>query len=99
MRIAELLDSLCDSMTDYELRPATSSNVSDYTWQWYHSKHQQKRPPKHTKLDKAQQKQQQRQLQNYCGQLFDKDEEALTTALQKGLSTQGDAQHGCNLLF
>ena len=77
----------------------SSSNASDHSWHWYQSKHQQKRPTRYAKLDKAQQKQQQRQLQNYCGQLVDKHEEALTTALQKGLSTQGDARQACYLLF
>lgn len=85
----ELLDGICDSISEYELAgvvldAAASSEVS---WQWLHPK--SKHPENHTKLDKPQSKQQQRWLQNYCAQLIDRSEESLSLALQQGQDSAG----------
>ncbi len=87
----ELLDGVCESMKDYELRPVASDLVDQAeTWQWVHPKHTQHRPLQDNTTEKAQLKQQQRQLQNYCAQLLDKYEEKMSEALQKGSSAEGN---------
>ncbi len=77
-------------MKDYELT-RLDSDLDDQAsaWQWVHPKSHQKRPPKHAKLEKAQLKQQQRKLQNYCAQTLDKHEDQLSAALQQGSSAEG----------
>ena len=89
LRIVELLDGLCDAMSEYELAGVVSdtSAASQVTWQWLHPK--SKRPGNVTKVDKPELKQQQRRLQNYCAQLIDKSEDGLSSALQKGLGSAG----------
>lgn len=92
----ELLDGVCESMKDYELRSiATDLTDQAETWQWVHPKHTQQRPLQNNTLDKAQLKQQQRRLQNYCAQLLDKYEEKMSAALQKGSSAKGDGATLC----
>ena len=87
----ELLDGVCESMKDYELRSiATDLTDQAETWQWIHPKHTQHRPLQDNTTDKAQLKQQQRRLQNYCAQLLDKYEEKMSAALQQGSSAKGD---------
>lgn len=87
LRIVELLDGICDIISEYELAGVVSDPGSQPTWQWLHPK--SKHSSNSTKLDKPQLKQQQRRLQNYCAQLIDKAEEGLSSALQKGLSSAG----------
>lgn len=88
----ELLDGVCDSMKDYELKSiATDLTDQAEAWQWIHPKHTQHRPLQDNTTDKAQLKQQQRRLQNYCAQLLDKYEEQMSAALQQGSSAEGDS--------
>ena len=97
----ELLDSVCDSMKDYELKSvATDNEHQAATWQWLHPKHEQSRPPSNdrdSKIDKAHLKQQQRRLQNYCAQMLDKYEDQLSAALQKGSAAEGKLLCACKV--
>ncbi|KAL0020585.1 hypothetical protein WJX77_006442 [Trebouxia sp. C0004] len=93
LRVVELLDGVCESMKDYELRSVASDLIDQAeTWQWVHPKHTQHRPLPDSTIDKAQLKQQQRRLQNYCAQLLDKYEEKMSAALQNGSSAK-DLDH------
>lgn len=93
LRVVELLDGVCDSMKDYELKSiATDLTDQAEAWQWIHPKHTQHRPLQDNTTDKAQLKQQQRRLQNYCAQLLDKYEEQMSAALQQGSSAE-DLDH------
>lgn len=87
LRVVELLDGICDAISEYELAGVASHPAADskMTWQWLHPKG--KRPSTSTRVEKPQLKQQQRRLQNYCAQLIDKSEDSLSAALQQGLSS------------
>ncbi|KAL3138203.1 hypothetical protein ABBQ38_005425 [Trebouxia sp. C0009 RCD-2024] len=89
LRILEILDGICDTVSEYELAGVHTDHTagSQSTWQWLPPK--SKRLSNSTRLGKPQLKQQQRRLQNDCARLIDKAEDDLTTALQKGSSSSG----------
>ena len=78
MRIFELVDGLCKEVGKWELGKAGSREI------WYPPK-QQNRQKGITKVDVPTQelKQQQRALENYCGQLLEKNEDEIAEALKK----------------
>lgn len=95
LRIVELLDGICDTVSEYELAGVVSDpTAGSPMWQWLHSR--SKPPSNATKIEKPQLKQQQRRLQNYCAQLIDKTEDELSAALQKGLSSAGRLADLCD---
>ncbi|KAL3150170.1 hypothetical protein ABBQ32_000032 [Trebouxia sp. C0010 RCD-2024] len=87
LRILEILDGICDAVSEYELAGVHTDHTagSQSTWQWLPPK--SKKLSNSTRLGKSQLKQQQRRLQNDCARLIDKAEDDLTAALQKGSSS------------
>ena len=89
LRFVELLDGMCNSMTEYELAPTASGLNNGTVWLWLKPKKGKGNNPKSQKLDKQQLKRQQKQLQNYCASLIDRFEDDISAALQQGSNAQG----------